>query len=83
MKTEDEEFDDPMVKQLAQVLSSVLLVALWRLTKVSLSAYRQDDDNVDINVVRGVEDIKEAEVEVAGVKIKAAVATWKCQKDYG
>jgi NADP-reducing hydrogenase subunit HndD len=33
----------------------------------------KDDDNVDIKVVRGVDAVKEAEVEVAGVKIKAAV----------
>lgn len=33
----------------------------------------KDDDNIDIKVVRGVEALKEAEVEIGGVKIKAAV----------
>ena len=34
----------------------------------------QDDDSMEIGVVRGVDDIKEAEVTVAGVTLKAAIA---------
>ena len=34
----------------------------------------QDDDTLEIGVVRGVDDIKEAEVTVAGVTLKAAIA---------
>jgi NADP-reducing hydrogenase subunit HndD len=72
----DEQFDDPMGEATGAgvifgatggVMEAALRSAPYLLTG-------KDDDNVDIEVVRGVDGIKEAEVEVAGLKIKAAVA---------
>lgn len=72
----DEEFDDPMGEATGAgvifgatggVMEAALRSAPYLLTG-------KDDDNIDIHVVRGVDDIKEAEVEIGGVKIKAAVA---------
>jgi NADP-reducing hydrogenase subunit HndD len=75
-RLEDEEFDDPMGEATG---AGVIFGATGGVMEAALRSVPylltgKDDDNVDINVVRGVEDIKEAEVEVAGVKIKAAVA---------
>ncbi len=72
---EDEEFDDPMGEATG---AGVIFGATGGVMEAALRSVPylltgKDDDNVDIKVVRGVEDIKEAEVEIAGVKIKAAV----------
>lgn len=75
-KLEDEEFDDPMGEATgAGVIFGVtggVMEAALRSVPYLLTG--KDNDEVDVKIVRGVEDIKEAEVEVAGVKIKAAIA---------
>ncbi|MGI6123152.1 MAG: NADH-dependent [FeFe] hydrogenase, group A6 [Acetivibrionales bacterium] len=72
----DEIFDDPMGEATG---AGVIFGATGGVMEAALRSVPylltgKDDDNVDINVVRGVDGIKEAEVEIAGVKIKAAVA---------
>ncbi|NLM72552.1 MAG: 2Fe-2S iron-sulfur cluster binding domain-containing protein [Clostridiaceae bacterium] len=71
----DEHFDDPMGEATgAGVIFGVtggVMEAALRSVPYLLTG--KDDDNIDIKVVRGVENFKEAEVEVNGVKIKAAV----------
>ncbi len=71
----DEQFDDPMGEATgAGVIFGVtggVMEAALRSVPYLLTG--KDDDNIDIKVVRGVEDFKEAEVEVDGLKIKAAV----------
>ncbi|HHY63544.1 MAG TPA: ferredoxin, partial [Clostridiaceae bacterium] len=73
---EDEEFDDPMGEATG---AGVIFGATGGVMEAALRSVPylltgKDDDTVDITAVRGTEGIKEAEVEVAGVKIKAAVA---------
>ena len=72
----DEEFDHPLGKgsgagvifgATGGVMEAALRSASYLLTG-------QDDDSMEIAVVRGVDDIKEAEVTVAGVTLKAAIA---------
>ncbi len=73
---DDEEFDDPMGEATGAgvIFGATGGVMEAALRSVPFLLTGKDDDNVDINVVRGVEGIKEAEVEIAGLKIKAAVA---------
>lgn len=71
----DEAFDDPMGEATGAgvifgVTGGVMEAAL---RSVPFLLTGKDEGDVDIKVVRGVEAVKEAEVEVAGVKIKAAV----------
>ncbi|NLX64136.1 MAG: 2Fe-2S iron-sulfur cluster binding domain-containing protein [Clostridiaceae bacterium] len=73
---EDEEFDDPMGEATG---AGVIFGATGGVMEAALRSVPylltgKDDDNIDINVVRGTDGIKEAELEVAGIKIKAAVA---------
>ena len=73
---EDEEFDDPMGEAtgagvICGATGGVMEAALRSLPYLLTG---KDDDNVDINVVRGVDGIKEAELEIGGLKVKAAVA---------
>jgi len=73
---EDEEFDDPMGEATG---AGVIFGATGGVMEAALRSVPylltgKDDDNIDINVVRGTDGIKEAELEVDGVKIKAAVA---------
>jgi len=71
----DENFDDPMGEATgAGVIFGVtggVMEAALRSVPYLLTG--KDDENIDIKVVRGVENIKEAEIEVNGLKIKAAV----------
>jgi NADP-reducing hydrogenase subunit HndD len=72
---EDEEFDDPMGEATG---AGVIFGATGGVMEAALRSVPylltgKDDDNIDIKVVRGVEALKEAEVEIGGVKIKAAV----------
>ena len=73
---DDEEFDDPMGEATgaAVIFGATGGVMEAALRSVPYLLTGKDDDNVDINVVRGIDGIKEAEVEIAGLKIKAAVA---------
>jgi len=73
---EDEEFDDPMGEATG---AGVIFGATGGVMEAALRSLPylltgKDDDNVDINVVRGVDGIKEAELEIGGLKVKAAVA---------
>ncbi len=72
---EDAQYDDPMgigtgagviFGATGGVMEAALRSAAFLLTG-------QDDDSMEIGVVRGVDDIKEAEVTVAGVTLKAAI----------
>lgn len=72
----DESFDDPMGEASGAgvifgatggVMEAALRSAAWLLTG-------QDDETLEIGIVRGVDDIKEAEVTIAGVTLKAAIA---------
>ncbi len=72
---EDSQFDDPMGEATG---AGVIFGATGGVMEAALRSVPylltgKDDDNVDIKVVRGVETVKEAEVEVNGIKIKAAV----------
>jgi NADP-reducing hydrogenase subunit HndD len=72
---DDEEFDDPMGEATG---AGVIFGATGGVMEAALRSVPylltgKDDDNIDIKVVRGVEALKEAEVEIGGVKIKAAV----------
>ena len=72
---EDSQFDDPMGEATG---AGVIFGATGGVMEAALRSVPylltgKDDDNVDVKIVRGVEAVKEAEVEVAGVKIKAAV----------
>ncbi len=71
----DEQFDDPMGEATGAgvIFGATGGVMEAALRSVPFLLTGKDDDNVDIKVVRGVDAVKEAEVEVAGVKIKAAV----------
>jgi NADP-reducing hydrogenase subunit HndD len=69
-------FDDPMgtgtgagviFGATGGVMEAALRSAAYLLTG-------KDDDSMEIGVVRGIDDIKEAEVTVAGVTLKAAIA---------
>jgi len=73
---DDEEFDDPMGEATG---AGVIFGATGGVMEAALRSLPylltgKDDDNVDINVVRGVDGIKEAELEIDGLKVKAAVA---------
>jgi len=73
---EDESFDDPMGEATG---AGVIFGATGGVMQAALRSLPylltgKDDDNIDINVVRGVEGIKEAELEIAGMKVRAAVA---------
>ena len=71
----DEQFDDPMGEATgAGVIFGVtggVMEAALRSVPYLLTG--NDEGDIDIKVVRGVETLKEAEVEVNGIKIKAAV----------
>lgn len=72
---DDADFDDPMGEATG---AGVIFGATGGVMEAALRSVPylltgKDDDNVDIKVVRGVEALKEAEVEIGGVKIKAAV----------
>ncbi|NLU52099.1 MAG: 2Fe-2S iron-sulfur cluster binding domain-containing protein [Clostridiaceae bacterium] len=71
----DEQFDDPMGEATgAGVIFGVtggVMEAALRSVPYLLTG--KDEGDIDIKVVRGVETLKEAEVEVNGIKIKAAV----------
>lgn len=72
---EDSQFDDPMGEATG---AGVIFGATGGVMEAALRSVPylltgKDDDNIDIKVVRGVEAVKEAEVEVDGIKIKAAV----------
>lgn len=71
----DEQFDDPMGEATGAgvIFGATGGVMEAALRSVSYLLTGKDDDTVDINVVRGVNAVKEAEVEVAGVKLRAAV----------
>ena len=83
---EDEEFDDPMGEATG---AGVIFGATGGVMEAALRSVPylltgKDDDNIDIKVVRGVEALKEAEVEIGGVKIKAAVVHGlEMQKSFG
>jgi NADP-reducing hydrogenase subunit HndD len=73
---QDEEFDNPLGQgsgagvifgATGGVMEAALRSASYLLTG-------EDDESLEIGVVRGVDDIKEAEVTVAGVTLKAAIA---------
>lgn len=73
---QDAEFDNPLGQgsgagvifgATGGVMEAALRSASYLLTG-------QDDESLEIGVVRGVDDIKEAEVTVAGVTLKAAIA---------
>jgi len=73
---EDEEFDDPMGEATG---AGVIFGATGGVMEAALRSLPflltgKDDDNIDINVVRGTDGIKEAELEIDGLKVKAAVA---------
>jgi len=72
---ENAEFDNPMgtgtgAGVIFGATGGVMEAAL-RSTAYLLTG--QDDDSMEFSVVRGVDDIKEAEVVVAGVTLKAAI----------
>lgn len=71
----DSEFDLPLGKGTgAGVIFGAtggVMEAALRSTAYLLTG--QDDDTMEIGVVRGIDDIKEAEVVVAGVTLKAAI----------
>jgi NADP-reducing hydrogenase subunit HndD len=72
----DENFDDPMGEATG---AGVIFGATGGVMEAALRSLPylltgKDDENIDIHVVRGVEGIKEAELEIAGIKVKAAVA---------
>jgi NADP-reducing hydrogenase subunit HndD len=71
----DEQFDDPMGEATGAgvIFGATGGVMEAALRSVPFLLTGKDDDNIDIKIVRGVDAVKEAEVEVAGVKIKAAV----------
>ena len=71
----DEQFDDPMGEATGAgvIFGATGGVMEAALRSVPFLLTGKDNDNVDIKIVRGVDAIKEAEVEVAGIKIKAAV----------
>ncbi|SDI93464.1 NAD(P)-dependent iron-only hydrogenase catalytic subunit [Lachnospiraceae bacterium G41] len=74
----DEAFDDPMGESTGAavifgatggVMEAALRTAVWKLTGES------NDSPLEFKEVRGVEGIKEATYEVAGMKVKVAVAS--------
>ncbi len=74
----DEAFDDPMGESTGAavifgatggVMEAALRTAVWKLTGES------NDSPLEFKEVRGVEGIKEATYEVAGLKVKVAVAS--------
>ena len=74
----DEQFDDPMGESTGAavifgatggVMEAALRTAVWKLTGES------NDSPLEFKEVRGVEGIKEATYEVAGLKVKVAVAS--------
>ena len=71
----DEQFDDPMGEATG---AGVIFGATGGVMEAALRSVPylltgKDDEPIDIKVVRGVDAVKEAEVEVDGAKIKAAV----------
>lgn len=71
----DDQFDDPMGEATGAgvIFGATGGVMEAALRSVPFLLTGKDDENVDIKIVRGVDAVKEAEVEVAGIKIKAAV----------
>ena len=72
----DEGFDDPMGEATG---AGVIFGATGGVMEAALRSLPflltgEDPEQVDIQVVRGVEGIKTAEVEIDGLKVKAAVA---------
>jgi len=74
----DEQFDDPMGESTGAavifgatggVMEAALRTAVWKLTGET------NDSPLEFKEVRGVEGIKEATYEVAGMKVKVAVAS--------
>ncbi len=74
----DEGFDDPMGESTGAavifgatggVMEAALRTAVWKLTGET------NDSPIEFKEVRGVEGIKEATYEVAGMKVKVAVAS--------
>ena len=74
----DEKFDDPMGESTGAavifgatggVMEAALRTAVWKLTGET------NDSPLEFKEVRGVEGIKEATYEVAGMKVKVAVAS--------
>jgi len=73
---EDEEFDDPMGEATG---AGVIFGATGGVMEAALRSLPylltgKDEENIDITVVRGTEGIKEAEMDIDGLKVKAAVA---------
>ncbi len=72
---ENAEYDNPMgIGTGAGVIFGAtggVMEAALRSTAFLLTG--QDDDSMEFSVVRGIDDIKEAEVTVAGVTLKAAI----------
>ncbi len=72
----DEQFDDPMGEATG---AGVIFGATGGVMEAALRSLPylltgKDPENVDIKAVRGVDGIKEAEMEIGGLKVKAAVA---------
>ena len=74
----DEKFDDPMGEGTGAavifgatggVMEAALRTAVWKLTGET------NDSPIEFKEVRGVEGIKEATYEVAGLKVKVAIAS--------
>ncbi|HEY5586146.1 MAG TPA: NADH-dependent [FeFe] hydrogenase, group A6 [Ruminiclostridium sp.] len=74
---EDGQFDDPMGEATG---AAVIFGATGGVMEAALRTVAEvlegkSFDNVEYTAVRGIEGIKEATVEIAGIKIKAAVAS--------
>ena len=73
---EDDKFDDPMGQATgaAVIFGSTGGVMEAALRTVAEILTGQSAENIEYEQVRGVEGIKEAEIDIGGIKIKAAVA---------
>ena len=73
---EDEKFDDPMGEATgaAVIFGSTGGVMEAALRTVAEILTGQPAENIEYEQVRGAEGIKEAEIDIGGIKIKAAVA---------
>jgi hydrogenases, Fe-only len=76
LNLEDEKFDDPMgeASGAGVIFGATGGVMEAALRSVPYLMTGKDPDTVEVNAVRGEDGIRTAELEVAGMKIKAAVA---------